>query len=96
MSKKMSKKAKIAVGVVCGVVAVAVVAAGITIGVLFSSKGPFTGTVIDASTSAPMAGVSVSDGRNVVKTDDNGRFTLEGYHKSRLCGGQLLSARGEE
>ena len=84
MSKKMSKKAKIAVGIVCGVLAAAVVAAGITVGVLFSSKGPFTGTVIDASTNAPMAGVSVSDGRNVVKTDDNGRFTLEGYHKSRF------------
>ena len=80
----MSKKAKIIVGVVCGVVAAALVATGITLGVLFSSKGPFTGTVIDTSTNAPMAGVSVSDGRNVVKTDADGKFTLDGYYKSRF------------
>lgn len=80
----MSKKAKIIVGAIAGVVAVALVATGITLGVLFSSKGPFTGTVIDASTNTPMAGVSVSDGRNVVKTDTEGKFTLDGYYKSRF------------
>lgn len=80
----MSKKAKIIVGVIAGVVAVALIATGITLGVLFSSKGPFTGTVIDASTNTPMAGVSVSDGRNVVKTDAEGKFTLDGYYKSRF------------
>lgn len=79
---QMSKKAKIIVGIVAGVVAVALAATGITLGVLFSSKGPFSGTVIDASTNTPMAGVSVSDGRNVVKTDADGKFTLKGYHKS--------------
>ena len=80
----MSKKAKIVVGVIAGVIAVALVATGITLGVIFSSKGPFTGTVIDASTNTPMAGVSVSDGRNVVKTDAEGKFTLDGYYKSRF------------
>lgn len=80
----MSKKAKIIVGVVVGVVVVALAATGITLGILFSSKGPFSGTVIDTSTNTPMAGVSVSDGRNVVKTDAEGKFTLEGYHKSRF------------
>ncbi len=80
----MSKKAKIVVGVIAGVIAVALVATGITLGVIFSSKGPFTGTVIDASTHTPMAGVSVSDGRNVVKTDAEGKFTLDGYYKSRF------------
>ena len=30
--------------------------------------GPFTGTVTDAETNEPIANVSVSDGRNVVKT----------------------------
>lgn len=80
----MSKKAKIIAGVIVGVVVVALAATGITLAVLFASKGPFTGTVTDTSTNTPMAGVSVSDGRNVVKTDENGRFTLEGYHKSRF------------
>ena len=32
----------------------------------------------------PLANVSVSDGRNVVKTDDNGLFTLKGYRKTRF------------
>lgn len=81
---QMSKKAKIIVGIVAGVVAVALAATGITLGVLFASKGPFSGTVIDASTNTPMEGVSVSDGRNVVKTDADGKFELKGYHKSRF------------
>ena len=37
--------------------------------------GPFTGTVTDAETNEPIANVSVSDGRNVVKTDENGAYT---------------------
>lgn len=80
----MSKKAKIIVGIIAGVIAAALAATGITLGILFSSKGPFTGTVIDASTNTPMVGVSVSDGRNVVKTDAEGKFTLDGYYKSRF------------
>ena len=46
--------------------------------------GPFTGTVTDAETNEPIANVSVSDGRNVVKTDENGAYTLPGYSKSRF------------
>lgn len=80
----MSKKAKIIIGVVAGAVAAALAATGITLGVLFSSKGPFSGVVLDSSTNQPMEGVSVSDGRNVVKTDAHGKFTLKGYHKSRF------------
>ncbi len=32
----------------------------------------------------PIANVSVSDGRNVVKTDENGKFFLKGYRKTRF------------
>lgn len=39
----------------------------------------YTGTVTDIETGAPLKNISVTDGRNVVKTDDNGRFQLEGY-----------------
>ena len=46
--------------------------------------GPFTGTVTDAETNEPIANLSVSDGRNVVKTDENGAYTLPGYSKSRF------------
>lgn len=48
------------------------------------TPGPFTGTVRDAATNEPIANVSVSDGRNVVKTDENGAYTLPGYLKSRF------------
>lgn len=84
MSEKISQKVKLVLGLVCGTFAAAAVAAGIAIGVLHTNKGPFTGTVMDADTNTPMEGVSVSDGRNVVKTDKNGRFTLEGYYNSRF------------
>ncbi|MDE5996163.1 MAG: PQQ-binding-like beta-propeller repeat protein, partial [Eubacterium sp.] len=46
-----------------------------------SSKG-YSGTV--TAEGAPIANVSVSDGRNVVKTDENGKFFLKGYRKTRF------------
>lgn len=44
--------------------------------------GGYSGTV--TAEGKPIANVSVSDGRNVVKTDDNGAFTLKGYRKTRF------------
>ena len=32
----------------------------------------------------PLENVSVSDGRHVVKTDENGKFKLKGYRKTRF------------
>ncbi len=46
-----------------------------------SSKG-YSGTV--TADGKPIANVSVSDGRNVVKTDENGKFFLKGYRKTRF------------
>lgn len=46
-----------------------------------SSKG-YSGTV--TADGRPIANVSVSDGRNVVKTDENGKFFLKGYRKTRF------------
>lgn len=48
---------------------------------LNSSKG-YSGTV--TADGNPIANVSVSDGRNVVKTDENGKFFLKGYRKTRF------------
>ena len=48
---------------------------------LSSSKG-YSGTV--TADGNPIANVSVSDGRNVVKTDENGKFFLKGYRKTRF------------
>lgn len=37
-----------------------------------------------AESGEPVEGVSVTDGRNVVKTDENGEFTLQGWRKTRF------------
>lgn len=76
----MSKKS------ICILAAVIVLllAAGVTLYLTLSSGGPYVGTVTNAENGAPMANVSVSDGRNVVKTDENGAFSLKGYRKTRF------------
>lgn len=73
---KKTKK-KIIIGVVCAVAAVGIITA------IALKKGPFKGTVktIDGS---PVANVSVTDGRHVVKTDENGEFKLSGWVKSHF------------
>lgn len=70
--------------IVIGVAVTALVAAGITLAAVFWPSGPFEGTVLETGTNTPLSNVSVSDGRNVVKTDAQGRFTLKGYRKSRF------------
>lgn len=60
-------------------------AGGIAAGYLiFSNEGPYSGTVTLAESGEPVEGVSVTDGRNVVKTDENGEFTLQGWRKTRF------------
>lgn len=51
---------------------------------IFSNDGPYSGTVTLAESGEPVEGVSVTDGRNVVKTDENGEFTLQGWRKTRF------------
>lgn len=63
---------------------VLLLAAGVTLYLTLSSGGPYVGMVTNAENGAPMANVSVSDGRNVVKTDENGAFSLKGYRKTRF------------
>lgn len=64
--------------------AVLLVAAGVALYLVFGNGGPYVGTVTNAENGTPMANVSVSDGRNVVKTDENGAFSLKGYRKTRF------------
>lgn len=73
---KKTKK-KIIIGVVCAVAAVGVITA------VALKKGPFKGTVKDID-GKPVANVSVTDGRHVVKTDENGEFKLSGWVKSHF------------
>lgn len=74
----MKKSKKIIITVACTLACTAA-AAAITTAAL--NKGPFSGTVKDAD-GLPIADVSVTDGKNVIKTDKNGEFTLKGWRKS--------------
>lgn len=76
----MSKKLVIGLAVLI-LIGAGSVAAGYFI---FSNEGPYSGTVTLAESGEPVAGVSVTDGRNVVKTDENGEFTLQGWRKTRF------------
>lgn len=76
----MKKAIKIIAGVLGAVIAVGAITAGIYFAV--TDKGPFSGNVTENGN--PVAGVSVTDGYNVVKTDEKGSFELEGWHKSRF------------
>lgn len=78
--EKMSKKLVIVLTVLI-LIGAGSVAAGYFI---FSNEGPYSGTVTLAESGEPVAGVSVTDGRNVVKTDENGEFTLQGWRKTRF------------
>ena len=62
--------------------AAAIVTFAVVLGVMFLPGKGYSGTVTNDG--KPMSGVSVSDGRNVVKTDENGAFKLKGYRKTRF------------
>lgn len=66
---------------ICIPVLIIAIAAIILIFALNSGNG-YSGTV--TADGAPLANVSVSDGRNVVKTNENGEFSLKGYRKTRF------------
>lgn len=75
----MNAKKKLAI--VLG--AAAVVSAAALAAVFAAKKVPCSGTVKN-NLGEPVADVSVSDGRNVVKTDSEGRFFLDGFRRSRF------------
>lgn len=77
----MNAKTKKIIAAVCS--AAAVCAAATVAIVLTAHGGPYKGKVTDNSGS-PVSGVSVTDGRNVVKTDANGEFTLKGMKKTHF------------
>lgn len=75
----MTKKKIIALVVILAVVVIAAV----VLAIVFHNDGPYKGTVVDADGS-PMANVSVTDGRHVVKTDADGKFKLRGWHETHF------------
>lgn len=76
------KKGKIIISILCAAVAAGAIAAGLGIGL--TAKGPFAGRVTEAESGTPVSNVCVTDGRNVVKTDENGEYELPGWRKSRF------------
>ena len=44
----------------------------------------YTGKVFNKTTNAPLKNIPVSDGRNIVFTDENGFFSLEGWERCHL------------
>lgn len=76
------KKSKRIISVLAAVAAACALTACITIGL--TSKGPYSGVVTELEGGAPVSDVSVTDGRNVAKTDENGKFELKGWRKSRF------------
>lgn len=76
----MKKTIKIISIVLGAVIAVGAIGAGLYFAL--TDKGPFSGTVTENG--KPVAGVSVTDGFNVVKTDEKGNFELDGWRKSRF------------
>lgn len=77
----MSVKKKIIISVLCVAV---IAAAAAVISLAATAKGTIVGTVTENGTNAPVAGVSVTDGRNVVKTDDNGKYEIKVWRKSHF------------
>ena len=53
----------------------------------------FTGRVFDRKTKDPLANIPVSDGRNTVLTDNEGRFFLEGWERARIINVSVLTSR---
>lgn len=76
----MSKKKIV---LLCVALAV-LLAVGLTLYFTLRTGGPYTGRVTLASSGEGLANVSVTDGRNVVKTAEDGSFTLPGYRKTRF------------
>ena len=54
----------------------------------------YTGTVASSFGKKPLAGIPVSDGRNITKTDENGRFTLEAWEGTHMLHVDVLT-RGQ-
>lgn len=79
---KKKRNVKIIAAILSAAVIIAAVATAIVL--LSLNKGPFTGVVSEGGTGKPLSGVCVTDGRNVVKTDENGRFEIKGWRKSHF------------
>lgn len=56
----------------------------------------YTGKVTDSRTGLPIAGIRVSDGKNVVLTDAQGQYALPGWDRSRILHVGLLTMQRDD
>lgn len=82
---KVNVKTNKTVAIVLIVLAVMAVAAALATGIYYAVKhNRFSGYVYESGTGKPLAGVAVTNGRDVVKTDENGYYRLDGWLKDRF------------
>ncbi|MEG1963989.1 MAG: PQQ-binding-like beta-propeller repeat protein, partial [Clostridia bacterium] len=81
MTVKTKKIIFITVGILLILCLIASVCAGIYFGV---KTVECEGFVLESVSKNPIANVAVTDGKNVVKTDESGHFKLKGWHKARF------------
>ena len=53
----------------------------------------YCGKVTDRKSGTPLEGIRVSDGRNIVLTDQEGRFSLEGWKRAHVIHVDVLTTR---
>ena len=81
----MNDRGKKILAVIMLVIGVLVLAGGVAAGIYFTVKEDrYSGYVTDADTGKPIEGVSVTNGRDVVKTDENGHYVMDGWLKDRF------------
>lgn len=85
MEKIMSKKATKIVVIIAIVLLSLSALAGIATGIYFGvATVECVGYVRESGTNNALSNVSVTDGKNVVKTDENGYYKLKGWHKAEF------------
>lgn len=82
-------------GIIIAVAAIAAAVIGAVLFTLLGGAGPFAGTVTDEN-GKPIENVSVTDGRNVVKTGKDGRYELPGFKKTHFISVTVPSAYSAE
>ncbi len=58
---------------------------------IFGGSPMYQGTVYNTLTNQPIVGVTVTDGRNITKTDVKGHFSLSGWDRAHLISVGLLT-----
>ena len=82
--KRRSGNKQKVVAIIILTVCILVLAAGVAAGIYFTIKNDrYSGYVTDGN-GMPMEGVAVTNGRDVVKTDENGHYVMDGWLKDRF------------